>query len=45
MDAISMYRPDELLAIELYVNADKAPARYPRSSDCDCGLLLVWSRR
>jgi hypothetical protein len=45
MDEISMYRPDELLAIELYVNPNKAPAQFMRPSEYNCGLLLVWTKR
>lgn len=45
MDEISMYRPDELLAVELYVNPKSAPKQYMRPSDRNCGLLLVWTKR
>lgn len=42
---VSMYRPDELLAVELYPEARSAPPQYLRPDEYDCGLLLVWTRK
>jgi len=41
---VSMYRVDELLAVELYLDARDAPQRYVRNRDRDCGMLLVWTK-
>jgi hypothetical protein len=45
MSEISMYRTDQLLAVELYENPKDAPAQYVRPSDYNCGVLLVWTKR
>lgn len=45
MDELSMYRPDELLAIELYVSPFAAPEQFMRAGDYKCGLLLAWTKR
>jgi len=44
LGAVSSYTPQELAAVELYINFDDAPREYMRPSD-SCGLLLVWTRR
>ena len=44
MEEISMYRVDELLAVELYLDARDAPQQYVRNRDRDCGMLLVWTK-
>ena len=44
LEEISMYRVDELLAVELYLDARDAPQQYVRNRDRDCGMLLVWTK-
>lgn len=44
MEEMSMYRVDELLAVELYLDARDAPQQHVRNRDRDCGMLLVWTK-
>lgn len=44
---VTSYRPDELLAVEVFPRVSMVPIQYKRFADYneDCGVVLVWTRR
>lgn len=47
MEEVTSYRPDELLAVEVFPRVSMVPIQYKRFANYgeDCGVVLFWTRR